>query len=66
MTDFEMQFRGALWRYLKREGHDVHRIESYSSDFESCVLTHVSFRDSHGETCCVTLFMGIEELMEQL
>lgn len=32
MTEFEMMFRGALYRYLRRNGHDVQRITDYWID----------------------------------
>lgn len=52
MTDFELQFRGALHRYLKRNGHDVNRITDYwidtYVDYDFGFV--VEYRDTRGES----------------
>lgn len=63
---FELEFRGALHRYLRSRGYDIYRVTHYDSDFEGAVFFTVGFLDSRGESRHVILNMDLEELMEQL
>lgn len=46
MNEFELLFRGALWRYLKRQGLDVARIYDCYNDRDENIV--VCFTDSLG------------------
>lgn len=61
---FELEFRGALSRYLRSRGYEVYRIDSYRFDHEGDF--EVNYYNSSHEFRTLWIGVSMYELMEQL
>lgn len=61
---FELEFRGALSRYLRSRGYDVYRIDYYYYDHEGDF--EVNYYNSNREFKVLWIGVSMYELMEQL
>lgn len=61
---FELEFRGALSRYLRSRGYDVYRIHAYRYDDDREL--QLGYYNSSNEFKVLWIGVPMQELMEQL